>query len=85
MIRFWEKRLKTGIVTERPEYEVRMKALRREIKDAVKKKFAGALAIRMVDSGSCNACGAECNALSTPITISSGCWRFCKRFDMSLF
>ncbi len=66
MIRFWEKRLKTGIVTVRPEYEARMKALRREIKDAVKKKFAGALAIRMVDSGSCNACEAECNALSNP-------------------
>ena len=66
MIRFWERRLKTGIVTERPEYEARMKALRRELKDAVKRKFAGALAIRMVDSGSCNACEAECNALSNP-------------------
>ena len=30
------------------------------------KKFAGSLAIRMVDSGSCNACEAECNALSNP-------------------
>ncbi len=66
MIQFWEKRLQTGIVTEHKEYDERMKALRRELKDAVKKKFAGSLAIRMVDSGSCNACEAECNALSNP-------------------
>ena len=62
MIRFWEKRIKTGIVTENLEFDKELE----EIKDKVKKHFAGSLAIRMVDSGSCNACEAECNALSNP-------------------
>ena len=43
-----------------------MRRLRQSLKDEVAKKFAGSLAIRMVDSGSCNACEAECNALSNP-------------------
>jgi Ni,Fe-hydrogenase III small subunit len=43
-----------------------MRRLRQSLKDEVSKKFAGSLAIRMVDSGSCNACEAECNALSNP-------------------
>jgi len=66
MIRFWNKRLKTGILTESPEIDTELSALRKSLKDEVKKKFAGSLAIRMVDSGSCNACEAECNALSNP-------------------
>jgi membrane-bound hydrogenase subunit mbhJ len=66
MIRFWEKRAKTSVVTEHPELETQIDQIRRSIKDEVKRKFAGSLAIRMVDSGSCNACEAECNALSNP-------------------
>ncbi len=66
MIRFWNKRLKTGILTEAPDIDEELAALRKSLKDEVKKKFAGSLAIRMVDSGSCNACEAECNALSNP-------------------
>jgi len=66
MIRFWNKRLKTGILTEAPQIDTELAALRKSLKDEVKKKFAGSLAIRMVDSGSCNACEAECNALSNP-------------------
>jgi len=66
MIRFWEKRIKTGIVTEHPEFEYEIEEIRNQIKDKVKKRFAGTLSIRMVDSGSCNACEAECNALSNP-------------------
>jgi len=66
MIKFWNKRLKLGILTENRELEDEIKAVKKEIKDRVKKKFAGSLAIRMVDSGSCNACEAECNALSNP-------------------
>ena len=66
MIQFWNKRLKTGKLTENPEIEAALKAIQKEIKDEVKRKFAGSLAIRMVDSGSCNACEAECNALSNP-------------------
>ena len=66
MIRFWNKRIKTGILTENTELDQELKSIRREIKDLVNKRFAGSLAIRMVDSGSCNACEAECNALSNP-------------------
>ena len=66
MINFWQKRLQNGIVTENRELESEIKSIKKELKSAVKKKFAGSLAIRMVDSGSCNACEAECNALSNP-------------------
>lgn len=66
MIKFWSKRLKLGVLTENPEFEEDIKTIQKEIKEHVKKKFAGSLAIRMVDSGSCNACEAECNALSNP-------------------
>ncbi len=66
MIKFWKRRVKLGVLTENIELEDDIKAIQKEIKDKVKKKFAGSLAIRMVDSGSCNACEAECNALSNP-------------------
>ena len=66
MIRFWKHRLRTGILTEKPAHDPSIHALRKEIRDRVTKHFAGSLAIRMVDSGSCNACEAECNALSNP-------------------
>ena len=66
MLRFWQKRIKSGIITENLEFDKELKEIQKEIKDKVKKYFAGSLAIRMVDSGSCNACEAECNALSNP-------------------
>ena len=66
MLRFWNKRVKLGTLTQNPELEDEIKVIQKEIKGHVEKKFAGSLAIRMVDSGSCNACEAECNALSNP-------------------
>ncbi len=66
MIKFWSKRIELGVLTENPELEDAMKGIQKEIKSHINKKFAGSLAIRMVDSGSCNACEAECNALSNP-------------------
>ena len=66
MLRFWEKRFKTGIITETNEFDKELENIKKQIKDKIKKYFAGSLAIRMVDSGSCNACEAECNALSNP-------------------
>jgi Ni,Fe-hydrogenase III small subunit len=66
MIKFWQKRVKLGILTENLEFDTEIKAIQKEIKTSVNKKFAGSLAIRMVDSGSCNACEAECNALANP-------------------
>ena len=66
MIKFWQKRLHDGIVTENRALEDELKSIKKALKSAVNKKCAGSLAIRMVDSGSCNACEAECNALSNP-------------------
>lgn len=66
MIRFWKKRVQTGILTEHLEYSSEMKNIRKDLKKLISKRFAGALAIRLVDSGSCNACESECNALSNP-------------------
>ena len=67
MIRFWQKRLKEGIKTEFIELDREFEKLQKELRSEVAKKFSKSLAIRMVDSGSCNACEAECNALSNPI------------------
>ncbi len=66
MLKFWEKRLKRGTMTQTPQIDADLSALRQKIRSHIGKKFSGALAIRMVDSGSCNACEAECNALSNP-------------------
>ena len=66
MIKFWKKRFNSTILTENLEFDKELEHIKKELKDEVKKKFAGSLAIRMVDSGSCNACEAECNALSNP-------------------
>ena len=61
MIRFWQKRFTNPI-----QLDDELEEKRAQLKKLVKKKFGGSLAIRMVDSGSCNACEAECNALSNP-------------------
>ncbi|MBD3795724.1 MAG: hydrogenase, partial [Epsilonproteobacteria bacterium] len=66
MIRFWNKRVQTGILTENQELKSDIEKIHQELKSSINKNFAGSLAIRMVDSGSCNACEAECNALSNP-------------------
>jgi len=61
MRRYWKKRFKNPLVTDEP-----LEKKRKRLKKLVKKKFGGSLAMRMVDSGSCNACEAECNAFSNP-------------------
>jgi len=66
MIRFWKKRFDNGIKTEDLELDNELEEIKKELKGVIAKRFAGSLAIRMVDSGSCNACEAECNALSNP-------------------
>jgi len=61
MIGYWKKRFIKPVKVDK-ELEKKKKELKKQIKS----KFGGTLAIRMVDSGSCNACEAECNALSNP-------------------
>ena len=58
--------MRLGILTEDIKPDNESKEMRSEIKSHINQKFSGSLAIRMVDSGSCNACEAECNALSNP-------------------
>ena len=66
MIKFWQRRAKENIATVNLEFDDELAQLKKELKSKINKRFAGSLAIRMVSSGSCNACEAECNALSNP-------------------
>jgi len=66
MIRFWTKRFRTGVLTQGLQQDNKLAKIKQELRSQVAKKFASSLSIRMVDSGSCNACEAECNALSNP-------------------
>lgn len=67
MFRILKKSLKTGIVTGR--YDTVQPASARPEQEAVKKAkpFRRSLAIREVDTGSCNACEMEMNALMNPV------------------
>ena len=59
--------VKTGIRTEpahEPEEALRVTAQR--LRAEILERFAGALAIRHVDAGSCNGCELEINALNNP-------------------
>jgi len=66
MIKFWQRRVKSTISTKNLELDDELEGIKKELKSKISKRFAGSLAIRMVSSGSCNACEAECNALSNP-------------------
>lgn len=66
MIKFWNRRRQSPLLTENLHLDRELEEIKQKIQDKIKQKFAGSLAIRMVDSGSCNACEAECNALSNP-------------------
>ncbi|HKI75331.1 MAG TPA: NADH-quinone oxidoreductase subunit NuoB [Pseudomonadales bacterium] len=68
MIRSFIKIISTGIVTE-PEtiaLEDITEQVGVQIKHEVDRRFAGSLAIRQVDAGSCNACELEIHALNNP-------------------
>ncbi|MFK5881713.1 MAG: hydrogenase [Sulfurospirillum sp.] len=66
MIKFWQKRVESKVSTQNLEFDSEIEHIRKELKNKINKKFARSLSIRMVSSGSCNACEAECNALSNP-------------------
>ncbi|BAF69828.1 NADH-quinone oxidoreductase subunit B family protein [Nitratiruptor sp. SB155-2] len=66
MIDFWVQRFRKGIQTQNSWADEELETIKKSLKSEIGKKFSGSLAIRMVDSGSCNACEAECNALSNP-------------------
>ena len=67
MFRIIKKSLKTGVVTGKyPRAETPVVPVVHEAKDKVK-LFKRSLTIREVDTGSCNACEMEMNALMNPV------------------
>ena len=57
----------TGIKTEAaPPVDEELRTTRERLGDDILRYFAGALAIRHVDAGSCNGCELEINALGNP-------------------
>ena len=67
MFRIIKKSLKTGVVTgQYPESEIPLEAINPAVTEKAK-TFRRSLAIREVDTGSCNACEMEMNALLNPV------------------
>jgi Ni,Fe-hydrogenase III small subunit len=66
MLRILNKILHTGTVTERSPRDSELQSLGEQVKRQVDRRFAGSLAIRQVDAGSCNACELEIHALNNP-------------------
>ncbi len=69
MLRILNKILKTGNLTEAlPEDERKvLEEIGAQVKAGIGKRFAGSLAIRAVDAGSCNGCELEIHALNNAI------------------
>jgi Ni,Fe-hydrogenase III small subunit len=57
---------RTGIVTEPAPDTSDINTLGVEVKRGIDRRFAGSLAIREVDAGSCNGCELEIHALNNP-------------------
>jgi Ni,Fe-hydrogenase III small subunit len=58
---------KTGIRTEDyPQPDESLRAMSARLQSTILERFAGALAIRHVDAGSCNGCELEINQLNCP-------------------
>ena len=66
MLRMFAKIVRTGIVTEPAPDIADVDTLGIEVKRGIDRRFAGSLAIRQVDAGSCNACELEITALTGP-------------------
>jgi len=66
MLRILRKIHRTGTVTERAPQDGELEALGRQVRRRIDRRFAGSLAIRQVDAGSCNGCELEIHALNNP-------------------
>ncbi len=67
MFRIIKKSLRLGVVTgKHPEAEATAKPIERAAREK-SKPFRRSLTIREVDTGSCNACEVEMNALANPV------------------
>lgn len=68
MLNILKKILATGIITEgiKPAIPSELEQLGIEVKRHIDQRFAGSIAIRQVDAGSCNGCELEIHALNNP-------------------
>ncbi|MCC7412400.1 MAG: NADH-quinone oxidoreductase subunit NuoB [Gammaproteobacteria bacterium] len=68
MLRMFARIIRTGIVTEPAPApgDAGLEPLGIEVRRAIDRRFAGSLAIRQVDAGSCNGCELEIHALNNP-------------------
>lgn len=67
MLKIYGKIFSVGVITEklpRPERDKSIEETGLQLKTAIDKRFAGSLAIRQVDAGSCNGCELEIHALN---------------------
>jgi len=62
MLRILHQIFKVGTITEPLAASEQFELLGSQLKTAVKKRFQGSLAIRLVDAGSCNGCELEIHA-----------------------
>ncbi len=62
MLRILHQIFKTGTITEPLASSDQFEVLGSQLSDAVKQRFQGSLAIRLVDAGSCNGCELEIHA-----------------------
>ncbi|MFQ5480888.1 MAG: NADH-quinone oxidoreductase subunit B family protein [Thermodesulfobacteriota bacterium] len=69
MFRLLHQIFKTGLVTEplAPAEDSVVELVGARLEKSIMKRFRGSLTIRMVDSGSCNACELEAQAINNPI------------------
>lgn len=66
-MKIFRKIMRTGLITESLGYaEQEIEVLGSRLSDVVLQRFRGALAIRMVDAGSCNGCELEIHATNNP-------------------
>ncbi len=66
MLRILRKIRQIGIITERAPRDSELEAMGKQVKRQIDRRFAGSLAIRQVDAGSCNGCELEIHALNNP-------------------
>jgi len=66
MLRILNKIRQVGVVTESLPKDDMVETIGSQVKEQIKRCFAGSLAIRQVDAGSCNGCELEIHALNNP-------------------
>lgn len=66
MVRILHQIFKIGTVTEPLAVSEKVDVVGERLREVIRKRFKGSLAIRVVDAGSCNGCELEINATSNP-------------------